>query len=191
MKKHRRRRNLTLAIRSKAQISQQTTLTVMHRHKPLFFGNSSNTQGWYQFRKRAQNLLNELSGETLVIHENGYRGNDERHWMLNQKQNCQHVFKASVRDAITIGADRICPFCNGSREMERYGSISAIQEHVRCMTLDSVEFLSDNILTTSNEDYRFYCAIHKTLFESSFDTFLKRNGESCPICEHERATVGQ
>jgi hypothetical protein len=146
--------------------------------------NSHKQTGWYQQRKRAQQRLRNMSNGSLVIHENGYRGDHVRHWLQNQ--NCEHVFKASLKEVVIFGATRICPFCNGSKDMERYGSVEAIQEHVYRLSMETVEFLPDNVLSSSGEDYKFRCVFH-TIFETTFDDFLEKNGDPCPICDFERA----
>jgi hypothetical protein len=170
MKKNRRRQNLAIVMRSKAQIAQQTSLTVMHRHTPLFFGNSGNTQAWYQFRKSLDNKVRNISNDKLIIFENGWRTNNENIWL--QDLRCEHVFKFRTTDLNASSADRACPFCHGTQDMKRYGNVAAVQEHVKCMTMDTIEFLSDNILAYSKDSYTWQCVFHRGLqIEASFDSF--------------------
>lgn len=184
MKKNRRRRNLLLAIRSKAQITQQKNLAVKKHHHPPHHVNTGNLQGWYQFRKRANQRIRNLSAGNLVIMEGGYRGDHERHWLRDQR--CEHLFKASLKEVVVIGANHTCPFCHGASDMERYGSVEAVQEHVHCITLGVVEFSEDNVLATSTDRYKFICTVHEIIIENSFDQFIEHKGEICSICDFER-----
>lgn len=187
MKKNRRRRNLLLAIRSKAQITQQKNLAVKKHHHPPHHVNTGNLQGWYQFRKRANQRIRNLSAGNLVIMEGGYRGDHERHWLRDQR--CEHLFKASLKEVVVIGANHICPFCHGTTDMERYGAVEAVQEHVHCISLGQIEFSADNVLAASTDRYKFICTVHKIILETSFDQFLEHKGELCSICDFEKGAA--
>jgi len=187
MKKNRKRRNLLLAIRSKAQITQQRNLTVKKHHYPPHHVNTGNLEGWYAFRKKANQRLRNLSSGNLIIIENGYRGDNERHWLRDQR--CEHIFKASLKEVVVVGANYICPFCYGTRDMQRYGSIDAVQENVHCISLGQIEFSADNVLTASTDRYKFICTNHRIILETSFDQFLEHKGEICSICDFERSTA--
>ena len=187
MKYNRRRRNLLLAVRSKAHMTQQVNGAAKNHHLPPYHVNTGNLQGWYAFRKRANQRLSNLSAGNLVIIEGGYRGDHERHWLKDQR--CEHVFKASLKEVVVIGANCICPFCHGTTDMKRYGSVEAIQEHVHCITLGQIEFASDNVLAESSDIYKFICTIHSIILETSFDQFIGHKGEICSICDFERGTA--
>jgi hypothetical protein len=184
MKKNRRRRNLLLAARSKSQMAQQTCLTTKNRHHASDHVSTGNLQGWYQFRKRANQRVRNLSNGNLEIIENGYRGDHERHWLRDQR--CEHVFRASLKEVVVIGANYICPFCHGTTDMQRYGSVEAIREHVHCISLGLIEFSADNALASSTEMYKFLCTVHRIILETSFDQFIEHKGEICSICDFEK-----
>jgi hypothetical protein len=187
MKKNRRRRNLIMAAKSKARITQQVCLTAKHHHHLPHHVNTGNLQGWFAFRKRANQRIRNLSAGNLVIVENGYRGDHERHWLRDLR--CEHVFKAGLKEVVVIGANNICPFCHGTTDMERYGSVEAIQEHVHCISLGQIEFSANNSLTSSSATYTFYCTNHRIVLEASFDEFLEQCGDICSICDFERGTA--
>ncbi len=184
MKKNRRRRNLLLAISSKARIAQQSNLAIRAHHTPSHHSNTGNIQGWYAYRKKANIRLRNLSKSQVVIHEGGYRGDHMRHWL--QDLRCEHLFRASLKEVVIVGADKICPFCHGTKDMDRYGTIGAVQEHVYGLSNGNIGFLPDNILSSSSEHYWFNCSIHKIRFECSFDRFLDQEADVCPFCDHEK-----
>jgi hypothetical protein len=187
MNKNRKRRNMLLAVRSKAQMTQQVNSIVKNHHHPTHHVNTGNLQGWYQFRKRANQRLRNISAGNLVIIENGYRGDHERHWFRDQR--CEHVFKASLKEVVVIGANCICPFCHETTDMDRYGSIEAIREHVHCISLGQIEFSADNVLAASTDRYKFICTVHRIILENTFDQFIEHEGEVCSICDFERGTA--
>ena len=184
MKKTRRRRNLILAIRSKARMSQQSNLAVTRRHSPISSINTNNLQGWYQQRKKMNQKVRNLSNGNLVIFENGWRPNNDLIWL--QDRRCEHVFKFRVNDLFESNADQACPFCHGTHDMKRYGSIEAVQEHVHGISVGQAEFLTDNVLSSSSDTYKFFCTLHRIVIEDSFDEFHERNGDVCHLCNDER-----
>ena len=184
MEKNRRRRNLMLAETGKKQLTQQLCLSRDKNHHPPHYHRTGNLKGWFQLRKRASQRLRNLSYGNLVIVENGYRGDCEQHWL--QDLRCEHVFRASIKQAVAVSPDRLCPFCHGATDMERYGSIEAVQEHVNRITNGLIRFCTDNHFATSGDKYKFICTIHKTILETSFDNFLKNDGAICKICNFER-----
>ena len=190
MKKNRKRRNLIVGIRSKAQISHQSNLAVKQCHTHQRFCNSGSTQGWYAFRKRLDKKDRNISNGTLIIFENGWRANNEHIWL--QDQRCEHVFLFRITDLDASNADQACPFCHGTQDMKRYGTVAAVQEHVGCMTVDTIEFNSDNILSSSKDTYDWQCVFHRGIqIEASFDSFLERKESICPLCANERTPDGQ
>ena len=184
MKKNRKRKNLTLAIRSKARITQQSSLAAKRHHAPTHQNNPSNIQGWYQFRKRAQQRLRSLSNGNLHIHENGYRGDYQRHWI--QSSQCEHVFRAGLKEVFTIGADKICPFCNVPNDMRRCGSIAAVQQMVECLSYGNIEFISENELRGPDDLYEFACLIHQFRFKGTYRNFIRSPENFCHICEFNK-----
>lgn len=135
---------------------------------------------WYYQRKRASQRLKSLSGGALNLVEDGYKGDMRRHWI--KSMSCDHVFKASLKEIVIVGPEKICPFCNGTSEMRRFGSIEAIQEHVHSLSHGNIAFMPENNLGTSDDDYKFACNIHHFIFEGSFEWFLRDPECACHIC---------
>lgn len=193
MKNHKRTQIIGKAKRTKSQI--MTDIAKSQRLARIASSKvnghdtcATNLPGWYQLRKRAQQRLRNLSDGNIIIIENGYRGDHMRHWM--QDLQCEHVFKSSLKEVVIVGAKCICPFCHGASDMQRYGSVQAVQEHVNNITLGQAEFLADNILSSAKTQYRFFCCMHRFEFEAPFDRFLAQNGTACPICIMEWEEIG-
>lgn len=136
--------------------------------------------GWYHQRRRASQRLRSLSRGTITFYEDGFRGDMQRHWMKNEV--CEHVFKASLKEIYSIGHEKICPFCTVTSDLRRFGSIGAVQEHVYRLSHGNIEFMPENVLGSSSDDYLFSCNIHHFIFEKSFHGFLEAPTRACHIC---------
>lgn len=141
-----------------------------------------NAQHWYQVRKRAVARLRVIAGGQYTLIDRGYRGHHARHWMRHEE--CCCVFLASLQEAYLLDA-KLCPFCFPSEvvDMQRYGSVAAVQELVNLMTSGRVTFCSDNILGDPAAQYRWVCETHKCELSSSFVRFIANPDALCKWCE--------
>jgi hypothetical protein len=98
----------------------------------------------------------------------------------------EHIFKASLRETALIGADKINPFINGPIDMDHYGSLGAIQEHVHGLSMGNIEFLSDNELGEVSDLYEMACLVHSCRLKISFAEFLSNPLSVCNFCEFEK-----
>jgi hypothetical protein len=180
MKKSRKKKNLNLGVLSKALYTQQFNLALRQRHPATHKNNSGNIKGWYQARRQAQIRLRNMSAGNLVIHESGYRGDRERHWI--QDGRCEHVFRAGLKEVFTIGADNICPFCQIPNDMHRCGSVGAVQQMVESLSYGNIEFLAENVLGKPDDHYEFACLIHQFRFRDTYRNFIREPENFCHIC---------
>jgi hypothetical protein len=180
MKKSRKRKNLNLGARSKALYTQQFNLFLKQRQPATHKNNSGNISGWYQARKQAQIRLRNMSAGNLVFHESGYRGDRERHWLM--QISCGHVFLASLKETFTIGADIICPFCQIPNDMARCGSVQAVQQMVESLSYGNIEFAKENVLGKPDDHYEYSCLIHQFRFKATYRDFINNPETFCYIC---------
>lgn len=136
-------------------------------------------------KKRAEKRLRSLSkGHIHLVSDihfgQLYYGDHIRHWMRDSR--CEHIFKATMREVATVGANNICPFCYAPIEMNHYGSSEAVAEHVYNLSYGNIQFLADNILGSVEEAYQMFCLIHNFRFEIQFEKFLADPSDACPIC---------
>lgn len=144
--------------------------------------------GWFQDRKRANQRLRLMSRGALVIIENGYRGNAQRHWIRDV--GCGHVFRASIKEIYLVGAKHACPFCNIPDDLGRFGSLAAIQEFVFLTSGGNAEFMPDNYLGGPDDDYGIACNIHGCINNVTWTDFIKTadTSHSCTYCRENRST---
>ncbi len=156
--------------------------------------------GWYQQRKRASQRLRNLSGGKLLLLENVYRGDHRRHSIKSLE--CEHVFISSLREFATSGfgadgmenfAKNACPFCTGTNDLRRCGSVAAVQELVWHRSGGKISFAASNILGLSDRYYTFGCEIHGCLFEATFTEFFEssEDDEFCTFCAFERPPLNE
>lgn len=141
--------------------------------------------GWFQLRKRTDQRIQKMSAGVLSIIERGYRGHSRQHWMRDER--CQHVFRISLNELSRIDVDAACPYCNPCSDLERFGSIEAIQAHVRELTYGNIHFNSENNIGFADDQYGFYCAIHDLSFNLTFEDFIQKSSDGkengCPFCK--------
>ena len=111
-----------------------------------------------------------------------YHGHHIRHWL--QDTSTEHTFRASLREVALVGADKINPFTNAPIDMDHFGSIGAIVEHVHGLSFGNIYFMDNNVLSGVDDIYTFSCSIH--IFETSFSKFLSDPMGACDLCEFER-----
>jgi hypothetical protein len=136
--------------------------------------------GWYQARKRATQRLRSVSAGMIILHEVGYRGDGSRHWM--QDLRCGHVFLASVREVVLGGADQACPFCHLPKDLNRLGSVEAIQELSLQLSHGNVLFAPENNLRGADDYYDFLCDHVGIRCLQTFNEFVQNSAHGCPQC---------
>ncbi|MDG5469959.1 hypothetical protein P9J64_16695 [Deltaproteobacteria bacterium IMCC39524] len=149
----------------------------------------SNPTNWYQLKKRAKQRLRALSNGKIQLvtdirFSQMYYGHHIRHWLQDSKT--EHIFRASLKEVALIGAEGINPFINQPIDMDHYGSVGAIQEHVLGMSSGLVEFSADNELRGIDDEYSFSCSIHQHYFIMTFSQFLSGPSDGCGICQFNR-----
>lgn len=139
--------------------------------------------GWFQLRKRAARRLKILSGDTVVLAEDGYRGHHARHWMRHA---CGCLFHASLSELAGCNPDEICPCCGVSslKHLSRFGRVDSVRELVWIMTSGNLDFAQTNPLGPVSADYEFVCQIHNFSFPASFAQFVSDPDGLCPICSY-------
>ena len=140
---------------------------------------------WFQMKKRAKQRLRAMSnGKILLVNDprfsQMYHGHHIRHWM--QDTTTEHIFKASVREVALLGANKINPFTNYPIDLNHYGSLGAIQEHVHGLSLGNIEFLIDNELGGVSDMYEMACPVHQCRLKITFSEFLDAPLDVCPFC---------
>jgi hypothetical protein len=184
--KNRHKRSVTIkgqtnksAMHSHAQRSRRALKSVSHQE--TFNPFTSNTQNWYQLKKRAQQRINTLYPGARII-SNMYHGHHVRHLIQGP---CEHIYRTSLRE-IARFREQSCPFCFYPIDMDHYGSVSAIQEHVHCLSLGNIEFLHDNELGAVTDLYEMACLIHRCRLNITFSEFLSDPLGACSFCGFEK-----
>ena len=175
------------SIHSHAQRSRRILKSIPHQTPINPF--TSNSQNWYQMKKRAQQRLRALSnGKIRLVTDPSfpqmYYGHHIRHYLLDMET--EHIFKASLREVAFAGAEKINPFINSPLDMDHYGSLGAIQEHVYGLSMGNMDFLPDNELSGVDDLYGFSCAIHPHRVAIPFSDFLSDPLAGCGLCQFEK-----
>ena len=175
------------SIHSHAQSSRRHLKSITHRHAINPF--TIKTQSWYQLKKRAQQRLRTISdGRIRLVTDpcfpQMYYGHHIRHWLQDTKT--EHIFKASIREVVQIGVNKINPFTNYPIDMDHYGSIGAIQEHVHGLSMGNLEFLPDNKLGEVSDLYEIACLIHHCRLKMTFSEFLSDPSGACCFCQFKQ-----
>jgi len=185
--KKRRQRSVTIkgqsnksSIYSHAQRSRRALKSVSNQETINPF--TSNSQSWYQNKRRAQQRINTLYPGARIF-SNMYHGHHMRHLIQGP---CEHIHKASLSEIAQLG-EKSCPFCFTPLDMDHYGCREAIREHVHCLSLGNIEFLESNELKGVNELYDMVCQIHRGhIFQTPFSEFLSDPTAGCGICLFEK-----
>lgn len=175
------------SIHSHAQRSRRHLKSIPHQHTINPY--TSNTQSSYLLRKRAQQRLRAISnGNIRLVTDQRfpqlYSGHHARHYLVDIET--EHIFKASLREVALTGADRINPFTNYPIDLDHYGSLGAIQEHVHGLTFGNIEFTEDNELGEVGDLYEFMCGIHRYRFKTPFSAFLADPMGACATCQFSK-----
>lgn len=149
----------------------------------------NNSTHWYQLKKRAKQRLRAISNGKIRLvtdpsYPQMYYGHHIRHWL--QDVSTEHTFLASLREVALIGADKINPFINFPIDMDHFGSLGAVQEHVYGLSMGNMSFLTDNELNGVDDLYGFSCALHPHRIEMPFSDFLSDPLAGCGLCQFER-----
>jgi len=179
MLNHQRIKNIIEAKRTKQQIVRLTNI-VEQQEGMYRCHEGGNVHGWYQARKRATQRLRSLSGGRLTLVEDGYRGHQSRHWL--QDSECEHVFRASLKEVFTIGPDKICPFCNIPEDVSRCGTVAAVQQNVESLSYSNINFIFENELRGPDDLYEFACLVHGVRFKGTYRKFLQDPVNFCNFC---------
>ena len=183
MKKVIRSVQSTVAQQSKAQFTRSQVRQHRNTHENKL--TPERVLGSFQLLKQANRQLRKMSVGVLSIVDAVYRGHHRRHWMKDDR--CEHVFRISLSDLSGVRADHACPYCNPCSDLERFGSIAAIQEHVRELTYGNIHFNAENNIGFDDDQYGFYCAIHDLSFSLTFEDFIHKSvdqkGNGCPFCK--------
>lgn len=167
------------SLHSHNQKSRRTLKSIPHQHTNNQF--TSNTQSWYQLKKRAQQRINTLCRGARIV-SNMYHGHHIRHHVQGP---CEHIYKASLREIAQLG-EKSCPFCFYPLDMDHYGSKAAIQQHVHCLSFGNIEFLENNELDGVGDMYNMVCQLHPGhIFQTPFSEFLSDPTSGCGICLFE------
>ena len=168
------------SIYSHAQRSRRALKSIPHQHTINPF--TSNTQNWYQLKKRAQQRINSVYPGARII-SNMYHGHHVRHLIQGP---CEHIHRTSLREIAGLG-EQSCPFCFYPLDMDHYGSKEAIMEHVHCLSLGNIEFVESNELKGVTDMYDMVCQIHRGhVFQTTFSEFLSDPTSGCGLCLFEK-----
>lgn len=168
------------SMHSHAKRSRRALKSISDQHTMNPF--TSNTQNWYQLKKRAQQRLNFICRGTRII-SGMYHGHHIRH---NIQGPCEHTYRASLREIARLG-EKSCPFCFYPLDMDHYGSVAAIQQHVHCLSLGNIEFLENNELGGVGDMYNMVCQLHPGhISQTPFSKFLSNPTGGCGLCMFER-----
>lgn len=170
------------ASRSRRLVQTQATI---HNCHPF----QNNSRHWYLLKKRSKQRLRVLSNGRIRLVSDPcfpqmYHGHHIRHWLQDTKT--EHIFKASLREVALFGADKINPFINCPIDMDHYGNVRAIQEHVHGLSFGNIEFMSNNELGGVDDFYEFGCNIHHHILKTPFSNFLSDPMRVCDLCEFNR-----
>jgi hypothetical protein len=145
---------------------------------PSELKSSSTKTYWFQKTKRATKKIKHLTNGRVILLSHHYRGDKYRHWVKDT--HCRHLFTVSMKQIQKIGDDRTCPYCNPPVDMRSYGDINAIRNHVLELTFGNIDFLPDNTLGLSEENYSFYSYHEKRYFSLSYKAFLEAIDKCIP-----------
>ena len=165
----------------KSRCLMQTHPAIQNCH-PL----QSNSTHWYHQKKRAKQRLKSISNGKIRLvtdprYPQMYYGHHIRHYLVDMET--EHIFKASLREVALTGADRINPFTNSPIDLDHYGSLGAIQEHVHGLSMGNIEFLPDNELGEVTDLYEIACLIHHCRLNITFAEFLSDPLGACSFCK--------
>ena len=167
------------SMHSHAERSRRALKSISDQHTMNPF--TSNTQNWYQLKKRAQQRMNSLYPGARII-SSMYHGHHVRHLIQGP---CEHIYRASLKEIAQL-REQSCPFCFYPLDMDHYGSREAIQEHVHCLSFGNIEFLLSNELKGVNDMYGMVCQLHPShIVQTSFSKFLSDPTSGCGICMFE------
>ena len=128
-----------------------------------------------------------MSKGNLSLIENVFRDRHKLHWMRDDR--CGHIFKLSIHELSFIGFDSACPFCAPTppQDLQRFGSIEALQEHVSNISYGNIQFNPMNKLGLADDQYEFSCLIHDINVNLTFEDFIQKSGgggtNGCPFCK--------
>lgn len=142
-------------------------------------------KGWFQRRKDAVKILEDLTQGTIVLAEAGYRGHDRRHWVTHDR--CGYSFLSSLKE-ISVTRAESCPYCNTDnvRDLGKFGTIQAMQDFITIIAAHRYSFLPDNRLGDIDDLYSFHCHIHRRPFLATFRSFLEAPEDACVDCLFDR-----
>jgi hypothetical protein len=180
MLNHQRLKNIVQTHRTKARVAHQAKLATTHRSDNSC-SQSGNVNNWYQHRKRASLRIGQITSNQVVLVESGYRGHHRAHLV---QASCHHVFLISLHDLAFENFREACPFCFPVHDLNRYGSVAAVQEYVAERSNHKISFADTNILSARDSLYSFGCELHGFLFDASFEAFVDCVDDSqfCPVC---------
>ena len=140
---------------------------------------------WFQQRRVAEKTLARESGNTLLLVDNGWRGEDRPHWILHK--NCGNYLYLSLDDVRRWGYQSFCPYCQGAQNLAICGDATWFSAFVHVSSCGNANFLEPQTLNSRFDAYSFYCSIHRVIYSTTADAFIKTAGvtNACPHCEIE------
>ncbi len=185
-----------------ATIKEQTSKSSMHNHasrsRRLIQNQSTNHNcnpfqnnptNHYQLMKRTRQRLRAIGGEEIRLvtdmrFSQNYFSRNARLWLQDAKT--EHIYRASIREIALLGKDKINPFDNFPIDMDQYGSVGAVMEHVHGLSFGNIEFTENNELGEVDDLYEFLCNIHRYRFMTPFSKFLADPMSACATCQFHK-----
>jgi hypothetical protein len=161
------------------------------RHKlgaSIFRGSDlrpASAPGWFQKRRALKKAVAKMSLNRLVLIDNGYRDETQRHWFHHR--DCGNNLFLSPDHIMQQGSDHVCVYCQGATDMQACGTTNLLQSFVYERSDQRVITIQRQDLRSNEDEYAFYCVIHRESYFTSFKHFLDTAGISngCPLCAGE------
>lgn len=177
MSKQQRYKNTAEARRAK---TRRASLTSMIAKPKMSVLGGVNCAGWYKQKRRFSQRLYSLSAGKIIMQAGWpFYGLNKRNWLVGE---CGHVFLVSLKELLTVGTDKICPFCHIPDDLSRCGSVGSVQQMVESLSFSNIEFLLDNELRGPDDLYSFACHIHQFRFKATYRDFINNPEQFCHIC---------
>jgi hypothetical protein len=143
------------------------------------------TPGWFQQRRAMKRTITKVSSNRLVLIDNGCRHETQRHWFHHR--NCGNNLFLSPELILKAGPDNVCVYCQGATDMKACGTASLLQKFVYEHSGQKVMTTQQQSLRDTEDEYAFYCIIHRESFFTSFKHFLETASitNGCPQCAGE------